>query len=126
MDRPTMELTATVLDTDDVRRLSEFYMRLLGWSLKTDELPGWRTLQAPGGAGLSFQLEPEHQPPVWPASEGQTRMQTHLDILVQDLDPAVAWAQECGAQLAEFQPQEGVRVMQDPAGHPFCLYLPGH
>jgi predicted enzyme related to lactoylglutathione lyase len=126
MDRPTMELTATVLDTDDVKLLSEFYLRLLGWSLEKDELPDWRTLKAPEGAGLSFQLEPGHQRPVWPASPGQTRMQTHLDILVQDLEQAVAWAQECGAELADFQPQEGVRVMQDPSGHPFCVYLPGH
>jgi catechol 2,3-dioxygenase-like lactoylglutathione lyase family enzyme len=121
-----MELTSTVLDTDDVELLSEFYRRMLGWPLQVDELPGWRTLKAPDGAGLAFQREPRHQRPVWPASDGQTRMQTHLDILVQDLEQAVAWAQECGAELAEFQPQEGVRVMQDPAGHPFCVYLPGH
>jgi hypothetical protein len=25
--------------------------------------------------------------------------------------------------MAEFQPQEGVRVHFDPDGHPFCLYL---
>jgi len=24
--------------------------------------------------------------------------------------------------LADFQPQEDVRVCLDPAGHPFCLY----
>jgi len=28
-----------------------------------------------------------------------------------------------GATLAEFQPQEDVRVLLDPAGHPFCLYF---
>jgi hypothetical protein len=28
-----------------------------------------------------------------------------------------------GAELAEFQPQELVRVMLDPAGHPLCLYV---
>jgi len=28
-----------------------------------------------------------------------------------------------GATLAGFQPQDTVRVMIDPAGHPFCLYL---
>ena len=26
-------------------------------------------------------------------------------------------------ELDEFQPQEGVRVYRDPAGHPFCLFL---
>ena len=27
-----------------------------------------------------------------------------------------------GAEVAAFQPQSNVRVMLDPAGHPFCLY----
>jgi hypothetical protein len=35
----------------------------------------------------------------------------------------VAHAQAAGATLAEFQPQTDVRVMQDPAGHPFCLWV---
>ena len=34
----------------------------------------------------------------------------------------VAWAVEAGATLAEHQPQQGVRIMLDPAGHPFCLF----
>ena len=50
-------------------------------------------------------------------------MQLHLDFQVDDLDEAVAHAVECGAELADFQPQERVRVLLDPAGHPFCLYL---
>jgi hypothetical protein len=28
-----------------------------------------------------------------------------------------------GAEQASYQPQEHVRVMLDPAGHPFCLYV---
>ena len=32
-------------------------------------------------------------------------------------------ALELGAGEAEFQPQGNVRVLLDPAGHPFCLYL---
>ena len=31
-------------------------------------------------------------------------------------------AVELGATVAEFQPQDDVRVLLDPAGHPFCLY----
>jgi hypothetical protein len=50
-------------------------------------------------------------------------MSMHLDLQVDDLDEAVAHAVEAGAELASFQPQEKVRVMLDPAGHPFCLYL---
>ncbi|MGB6455424.1 MAG: VOC family protein [Streptosporangiaceae bacterium] len=41
---------------------------------------------------------------------------------VDDLASAVEWAIACGARIAEFQPQEDVRVMFDPAGHPFCLF----
>ena len=50
-------------------------------------------------------------------------MQVHLDLQVDDLDEAVAYAVECGAELADLQPQETVRVLVDPAGHPFCLHL---
>jgi hypothetical protein len=35
------------------------------------------------------------------------------------------FAQSPGAQVAGFQPQDDVRVMLDPAGHPFCLYTAG-
>jgi phage tail tube protein FII len=45
----------------------------------------------------------------------------HLDIGVDDLEEAVAWALQAGATLAANQPQEHVRVMLDPDGHPFCL-----
>lgn len=49
-------------------------------------------------------------------------MQLHLDLEVADVEAAVAWGLHCGAELAEHQPQDDVRVMLDPAGHPFCYY----
>jgi hypothetical protein len=49
-------------------------------------------------------------------------MMMHLEIRVYDLETAVTQALAFGATVAEFQPQEGVRVCLDPAGHPFCLY----
>ena len=52
-------------------------------------------------------------------------MLMHLDIEVDDLDAAGAQAVAAGATLAEFQPQDDVRVFLDPAGHPFCLFRPG-
>ena len=120
-----MRLTATVLDTADPKGLALFYQRLLGWEIGSDE-PDWVTLRPQDrGAGLSFQLETGHVPPVWPAGPGDPRMQLHLDIEVDDLDAAVALAVEAGATVAEFQPQDGVRVCLDPAGHPFCLFPPG-
>jgi hypothetical protein len=45
----------------------------------------------------------------------------HFDFQVGDLDSAVAEALALGATVAEQQPQAHVRVLFDPAGHPFCL-----
>jgi hypothetical protein len=47
----------------------------------------------------------------------------HFDFQVGDLDSAVAEAVALGATVAATQPQENVRVLFDPAGHPFCLCL---
>ena len=120
-ERPRMRLTATVLDTPDPRGLARFYAALLDWPIGTDD-PEWATLR-PGGPGLSFQLEPAHEPPVWPAGPGDPRMQAHLDVEVDDLAAAVEYARSLGAVQAGFQPQDDVRVMLDPAGHPFCLFV---
>jgi hypothetical protein len=49
-------------------------------------------------------------------------MMMHLEIRVDNLERAVTQAVALGATVAEFQPQEDVRVCLDPAGHPFCLY----
>jgi hypothetical protein len=49
-------------------------------------------------------------------------MMMHLDIGVSDLDAGARWAVECGATVADHQPQDDVRVMLDPEGHPFCLF----
>jgi catechol 2,3-dioxygenase-like lactoylglutathione lyase family enzyme len=120
---PRFTLTAAVLDTPDPRGLARFYQQLLGWPLGTDD-PEWATLRPEGGgAGLSFQLEELHVPPVWPAGDGDPRMQLHLDIEVDDLAAAVDTAVAAGARVADFQPQEDVRVCLDPAGHPFCLWV---
>ena len=45
----------------------------------------------------------------------------HLDIEVNDLEAAVALALAAGARLADYQPRADLRVLLDPAGHPFCL-----
>jgi catechol 2,3-dioxygenase-like lactoylglutathione lyase family enzyme len=123
MDRPAMTLTAVVLGTPDPRKLARFYQDLLGWTVRTDE-PDWVTLAAPGGgAGLSFQEEVDHVPPAWPASPGDQQMMMHLDIEVENLATACEHALGCGATLAEFQPQQNVRVLLDPDGHPFCIWV---
>ncbi|HKN96313.1 MAG TPA: VOC family protein [Pseudonocardiaceae bacterium] len=125
-DRPWMKLSATVLDSADANALADFYHRLLGWPYGAAE-PGWVTLRpADGSAGLSFAGEPDtYVRPTWPSDPAKQRQQmmAHLDIEVGDLAAGVAYALQCGATLAEFQPQQDVRVLLDPAGHPFCLWV---
>jgi hypothetical protein len=46
----------------------------------------------------------------------------HLEIKVDDLAAATDYALSLGGRLAEFQGRRDLRVMLDPAGHPFCLF----
>jgi Glyoxalase-like domain len=98
-------------------------------------LPDWPVVhQEPGTAIVKpaqdcvfmvFQLAGDYVPPVWPPAPGQQRTMMHLDIQVEDLDAAGAGAVALGAQVAESQPQDNVRVLLDPAGRPFCLCRDG-
>ena len=120
--KPSMKLSGVVLDSPDPRELAAFYQRLLGWTVTQNE-PDWVKIMPPGdGPGLSFQIEEAHVRPTWPAGPGDQQMMVHLDFQVDDLEVAGAHAVEAGAVLAEFQPQDDVRVYLDPAGHPFCLF----
>ncbi len=112
-----------VLGAPSARELAYFYRDLLGWELATDE-PDWCTIGMPDTpVNLGFQTEKNHVRPVWPGGPGDPQMQLHLDLQVTDLEGAAQDAVALGATLSEFQPQEDVRVLLDPAGHPFCLYL---
>lgn len=122
MQRPRLELSACVLGSPDPSRLAVFYRQLLGWSTAHEE-EGWVTLRPDGGgSGLSFQHEARYRPPVWPAEPGEQQMTAHLDIRVDDVAAAEAWACSLGARPAPHQPQADGRVMLDPDGHPFCLF----
>lgn len=121
MARPGMRISAAVLGAPDPQALGAFYARLLGWTVVENQPV--RVRPPSGETGLSIQLEPDYVRPVWPAVPGEQQMMSHLDIAVDDLEAGVAWALDAGARLADYQPQEHVRVMLDPAGHPFCLFL---
>jgi catechol 2,3-dioxygenase-like lactoylglutathione lyase family enzyme len=132
MANPRTRISASVLDSADPRALASFYERLLGWMVvvsepaRPGEQPedGWVMLRSPeGGAGLSFQYAANYVAPTWPSESGQQQMMVHLDIAVENLDKGVAFAREIGARLSDHQPQDDVRVMLDPAGHPFCLFV---
>jgi hypothetical protein len=126
---PSLQLTAITVATPAPRELAQFYATLLaGEIIASDpadpgqpEQAGWAQVRTTN-LTLNFEFEQHWRVPSWPAeAECQTATQ-HLDILVDDLDSAVRWAVACGARTAVFQPQDNVRVMLDPVGHPFCLF----
>ncbi|HEV7656360.1 MAG TPA: VOC family protein [Mycobacteriales bacterium] len=113
----------TTIEAPDPVALAHFYSRLLGWP-QVEESPGTVVLSAvEGSIFVVFQQATGYQPPVWPPAAGRQRPMMHFDFQVGDLDTAVADAVALGAVLSEFQPQDNVRVLTDPAGHPFCLVL---
>ena len=120
-----LTITTVNLSAPDPLELATFYARLLDWQITVAE-PNWILMRDPnGGVGLAFQRESHYTRPVWPARPDEQQMMLHLEIRVDDLNAAVAHATASGATLAEYQPQDDVRVCLDPAGHPFCLWL-GH
>jgi catechol 2,3-dioxygenase-like lactoylglutathione lyase family enzyme len=131
-----MRVTSVTIGAPDPRELAHFYARLLGWPVTHEDGPrpgaqpedGWAQLRPPPGEWgptLNFEYEADYVAPVWPSAAGEQQIMEHLDIAVESLQEPVAWAVEQGARLAKFQPQEDVRVMLDPAGHPFCLFVSG-
>jgi catechol 2,3-dioxygenase-like lactoylglutathione lyase family enzyme len=136
MTKPWMRVTSVTIGAPDPRALAEFYSRLLEWPVTATDPArpgqppedGWAQLRPqPSDAGptLNFEFEPDFVAPTWPSERSEQQIQEHLDIAVRDLQASVEWAIAAGARLADFQPQDDVRVMFDPAGHPFCLFLAG-
>ncbi|MFD4631302.1 VOC family protein [Streptomyces sp. NPDC058284] len=122
----TTTLGGFVLGSPDPPALADFYRALLGWQ-EAERSAEWVRLQAPeqGRPCLSFQLEADHTPPVWPQGPDTQQMQAHLDLEVDDLAAETERARALGATLEEHQPQNDVRVLRDPQGHPFCLFVEG-
>lgn len=129
-----MQVSSVTIHAPDPRELAAFYGRMLGWPIVAEESPnpsdppeaGWAQLRPPPGETgptLNFEFEPDYVPPIWPSVAGRQQIMEHLDIAVDDLEATVAWAVDVGATIADYQPQDDVRVMFDPAGHPFCLFL---
>jgi catechol 2,3-dioxygenase-like lactoylglutathione lyase family enzyme len=131
---PRMDITSVTIGAPAPRELAAFYARMLDWPVAVEEparpgFPpedGWAQLHPSAdeiGPTLTIEYEAQYTRPVWPSEPGKQHITIHLDIAVKNLEAAVAWATEAGATLADYQPQENVRVMLDPAGGPFCLFL---
>jgi predicted enzyme related to lactoylglutathione lyase len=111
---------------DDVDRVVAFYSALLGLQV-ADVDRGWTALRDPsGGMGINVQAEDSYVAPVWPDQAGLPAKMMHFEIEVSDVAAAAARATSLGATEAHPQPTDRdpalLRVMVDPAGHPFCLW----
>jgi len=125
-----LQWTGVCLDCADADELAAFYSRLLGWEITATDGSGWIQLADPsGGVHLNIQAEEWYEPPVWPERPGEQGKMLHFEMLVDDLEAAVALTIAAGGRQAPHQPEDrnqaGLRVMLDPAGHPFCLCAEG-
>jgi predicted enzyme related to lactoylglutathione lyase len=83
-----------VIDCPDPAALADFYAQLLGWETKVDDDGGWASAWGDGGA-LEFQGVTDYRAPQWPGQD--VPQQTHLDVIVDDLDTAEAATLALGA-----------------------------
>ncbi len=124
MERPNITYSGAVLDCDNIAKLSQFYLSLLGWEIVEYEDEVFIIIRSPDKAQrLSFQHVEGYVPPVWPWSGSDRQQMAHLDFAVDDVAAAVEYAVQCGAKIASAQYFERhlITTMIDPAGHPFCI-----
>ena len=124
--RVSMRWNAVCLDCSDVDELATFYRDLFGWDVVARD-DGWCQLVDPdGGIALNLQAETWYEPPVWPEQPGMQTKMLHLEVRVDDVDEAVRLVERLGGRRAPHQPADRdpakLRVLLDPAGHPFCLW----
>jgi predicted enzyme related to lactoylglutathione lyase len=127
---PSITWTTITLDCADAEVLGAFYTRLFGWDIAARDGAGWVQLRnAQGGVGLNLQAEDSYEPPIWPEQPGRQAKMMHFEVLVDDLDAAVQLVLRSGGTEAVHQPPDRdrtrIRVMLDPAGHPFCMFVEG-
>lgn len=122
--------TTVTIDAADAVAVAAFYSQLLGWPVTGRDGDEWIQLRDPaGGVGLNIQAEAGYQPPTWPDRPGEQAKMLHLEVVVDDLEAAVAVALAAGGRVAPQQPPDRdpnrLRVVLDPAGHPLCLFVDG-
>jgi len=110
----------------DFENVVAFYRDLLGLQVADIEAR-WAKLVSPtAGMDVNVQAEDWYTPPVWPETGPERTKMMHFEINVGDVPKAVARAISLGGREASPQPADRdpsrLRVMLDPAGHPFCLW----
>lgn len=110
----------------DFEDVIAFYRDMLGLQVE-DKEERWAMLCDPeDGMGINVQAEDWYVPPVWPEDVPTQTKMMHFEVKVDDVEAAVTRAVSLGAREARNQPADRdpttLRIMLDPAGHPFCLW----
>lgn len=127
---PSITWTTITIDCSDAEALGAFYSQLFSCEITARDGAGWLQIRNPqGGISLNIQAEDAYEPPVWPEQSGRQAKMMHFEVLVDDLDAGAKFVLATGGTEAPHQPpdrdQTRIRVMLDPAGHPFCLFVDG-
>jgi catechol 2,3-dioxygenase-like lactoylglutathione lyase family enzyme len=135
--RVMLQFGGICLDCRDAEEMARFYSSVFGWEVTARDAPatrlggaGWIAMTGPdGGPAVSFQAEEWYESPTWPEKQGRQTKMMHFEVGTDDLDAAIDLVTRCGGRVAPHQPadrdQSQLRVMLEPAGHPFCLGLFG-
>lgn len=112
-------LAMVTIDCADPVALASFYGELLGWETRhVDE--HFAILDNPeGGSPLGFGRVQGYRPEPWTEPDGSKHF--HLDFYVDDLEESTAKALALGATQPAYQHGRTLKVLIDPAGHPFGL-----
>jgi catechol 2,3-dioxygenase-like lactoylglutathione lyase family enzyme len=109
-----------IIDCPDPAALASFYSELIGQPVTYRSADFVVIAANDRTSGLAFQLAPANREPTWP--EGTVPQQSHIDVMVDDLDVATERVLAIGARRLEpSTPEQHAYVFADPAGHPFCL-----
>ena len=127
---PSITWTTLTLDCADAEVLGSFYADVLGWQITARDGTGWLQLRNPdGGVGLNIQAEDALRTAGLARTAGRQAKMMHFEVLVDDLEAAVRLVRRSGGSEAPHQPPDRdptrIRIMLDPAGHPFCMFLDG-
>ena len=121
-----LRLNAVCIDCADAEAVADFYVQLFGWEVTAGGGDWIKVGDPDGGVELNIQAEEWYEPPVWPERPGSQGKMLHFEVETDDVPAAVAHAIAAGAREAPDQPADRnpdkLRVMLDPAGHPFCLW----
>lgn len=111
-------IATLVIDCASAGPMMEMY-RALG-AVPDPRYPGHDALLL-DGLTISFQEIEAYVAPTWP--NGAMPPHVHLDFFVDDPSEMEVHLHQFGATTADYQPHrhDGLIVMFDPAGHPFCI-----